>query len=116
MVSWLKKDLAQTKQQWLITFFHHPPYTKGSHDSDKKSDSGGRLIETRENILPVLERAGVDLVLSGHSHMYERSELINCHYGDSSTFNQSMIRAKAKNNIYQKMIIILVVIPGLYMP
>ena len=102
MLSWLKKDLQHTKQQWLITFFHHPPYTKGSHDSDNKWDSRGRLIKTRENILPILESAGVDLVFSGHSHMYERSKLINCHYGDSSTFKKNMVRAKANNNIYKK--------------
>jgi hypothetical protein len=102
MLSWLKKDLQETKQQWLIAFFHHPPYTKGSHNSDNKRDSGGRLISVRENILPLLEAAGVDLVLSGHSHMYERSALINCHYGDSSTFNQSMIRETTKNNKYKK--------------
>ncbi|GMR16634.1 MAG: hypothetical protein BMS9Abin31_0990 [Gammaproteobacteria bacterium] len=100
MLSWLKRDLQQTKQQWLITFFHHPPYTKGTHDSDNKSDSGGRLQKVRENILPILERAGVDLVFSGHSHMYERSELINCHYGESSTFKKSMIRTT--NNKYKK--------------
>ena len=102
MLSWLKKDLKQTKQQWLITFFHHPPYTKGSHNSDSKWDSDGRLISVREEILPLLEKAGVDLVLSGHSHMYERSELINCHYGNSSTFNKNMIRAKENNNKYYK--------------
>lgn len=102
MLSWLKRDLQQTKQQWLITFFHHPPYTKGTHDSDSKRDSRGRLVSVRENILPLLEKAGVDLVLSGHSHMYERSELINCHYSYSSTFNENMVRAKAKKNIYYK--------------
>lgn len=102
MLTWLKKDLQQTKQQWLITFFHHPPYTKGTHDSDNERDSGGRLISVRENILPLLESAGVDLVFSGHSHMYERSELMNCHYGDSSTFKKSMIRATNKNSQYKK--------------
>lgn len=102
MLSWLKKDLKETKQQWLITFFHHPPYTKGSHDSDNKRDSGGRLISVRENILPILESAGVDLVLSGHSHMYERSELINCHYGNSTTFRKVMIRDNDKNHRYKK--------------
>lgn len=102
MVGWLKKDLAQTKQQWLITFFHHPPYTKGSHDSDNRHDSRGRLVNARKNIVPVLEQAGVDLVFSGHSHMYERSEMIACHYDDSSTFKQSMIRAAANNKIYKK--------------
>lgn len=102
MLNWLKKDLEQTKQQWLITFFHHPPYTKGSHDSDSKRDSRGRLISVRENVLPILETAGVDLVLSGHSHMYERSELINCHYGYSSTFTKNLVRSQAKDNIYNK--------------
>ncbi len=102
MLSWLKKDLQQTKQQWLIAVFHHPPYTKGSHNSDDKGDSDGRLFTVRENILPLLERAGVDLVLSGHSHMYERSELMNCHYGESSSFTPAMIRAKNKNGIYTK--------------
>ncbi|MCK4866244.1 MAG: metallophosphoesterase family protein [Gammaproteobacteria bacterium] len=102
MLSWLKKDLKETKQQWLIAFSHHPPYTKGSHNSDNKRDSRGRLFTVRENILPLLEEAGVDLVFSGHSHMYERSELINCHYDVSSTFANSMIREQSKDNKYKK--------------
>ena len=102
MLSWLKKDLKETKQQWLIVVSHHPPYTKGSHDSDNKRDSRGRLTMVRENILPILEKAGVDLVLSGHSHMYERSDLMNCHYGDSSMLKKNMIRAASKNSKYKK--------------
>ena len=102
MVTWLKKDLSATKQQWLIVFSHHPSYTKGSHDSDNKRDSRARMTKVRENIVPLLEKAGADVVLSGHSHMYERSELINCHYGDSSTFKSAMIKKKAVNNQYQK--------------
>jgi len=102
MLSWLKKDLSATKQQWLIAFTHHPPYTKGSHDSDSKWDSRARMIKVRENVLPILEKAGVDVVLSGHSHMYERSELMNCHYGDSSSFNPSMVRMKDGDHQYQK--------------
>jgi len=91
MLNWLRRDLSKTKQQWLITVFHHPPYTKGTHDSDDSSDSSGRLVEVRQNINPILEQYGVDLVLSGHSHMYERSFLINCHYGDSTSLKKSMI-------------------------
>ena len=102
MLSWLKKDLKESRQQWLVAFFHHPPYTKGSHDSDNKRDSGGRLITVRKNILPVLEQAGVDLVVSGHSHMYERSELINCHYGLSDSFNSDYIREVSKQSVYHK--------------
>lgn len=82
MMSWLKADLQATTADWLIAFWHHPPYSKGSHNSDTET----QLIEMRRNFLPVLEDFGVDLVLTGHSHSYERSMLIDGHYGSSSTF------------------------------
>jgi acid phosphatase type 7 len=80
---WLKKDLAANTQQWTVVYFHHPPYTKGSHNSDTETD----LINMRQRIVPILERYKVDLVLNGHSHAYERSFLINGHYGLESTFS-----------------------------
>ncbi len=43
----------------------------------------------RQNFLPLLEAWGVDLVLSGHSHSYERSFLLDGHYGVSSTLDLS---------------------------
>ena len=86
MMSWLENDLASTSAMWIIAFWHHPPYTKGSHDSDRESN----LIDMRANALPILESYGVDLVLAGHSHSYERSYLIDGHYGSSSTFTESM--------------------------
>ena len=89
MATWLAADLAATAQPWIVAYFHHPPYTKGTHDSDSLADSGGRLVEMRENILPILEDGGVDLVFSGHSHSYERSFLIDGHYGYSASFNAS---------------------------
>ena len=81
MLTWLAADLAATDAQWLVAFWHHPPYSRGSHDSDFYSDSGGRLVDMRENVLPMLEARGVDLVLGGHSHLYERSYLIDGVYG-----------------------------------
>ena len=48
------------------------------------------MREMRENALPILEAEGVDLVLTGHSHSYERSFLIDGHYGASGTFVPSM--------------------------
>ena len=39
---------------------------------------------------PFLERYGVDLVLTGHTHAYERSYLIDGHYGLSDTFTDAM--------------------------
>jgi hypothetical protein len=77
MARWLKSDLALVdKAKWLIAFWHHAPYTKGSHDSDSET----QLIEMHEYIMPILDDAGVDLVLTGHSHIYERSMLIDGAY------------------------------------
>lgn len=81
MAQWLRADLEQADAQWLIAFWHHPPYTKGSHDSDIE----GQLIEMRENFMPILEAAGVDLVLTGHSHIYERSMLMDGAYDTPTT-------------------------------
>jgi acid phosphatase type 7 len=76
MATWLKTDLEKVKADWLIAFWHHPPYTKGTHDSDKEVE----LVEMREHIMPILEGAGVDVVLTGHSHIYERSMLMDGAY------------------------------------
>jgi hypothetical protein len=98
MMQWLRLELAATRQNWIIAFWHEPPYTKGTHDSDVPKDSGGRLREMRENALPILEEGGVDLVLSGHSHTYERSMLIDGHYGPSATLQPSMMVNRGDGN------------------
>ncbi|WP_133717483.1 DNRLRE domain-containing protein [Methylocaldum gracile] len=85
MLSWLESDLQASNADWNIAFWHHPPYSKGSHDSD--SDTA--MTQMRQNVLPILENYGVDLVLSGHSHSYERSKFIDGHYGSSSTFSDA---------------------------
>ncbi len=56
------------------------------------------MQDMREHALPLLEAAGVDLVLSGHSHMYERSYLIDCHYDTSDSFGQSNIVSDGINH------------------
>jgi hypothetical protein len=86
MYVWARADLEATAQEWIIAYWHHPPYSKGSHDSDAESG----LIEMRQNFNPLLEEYGVDLVLCGHSHGYERSFFLDGHYGNSSTLTPSM--------------------------
>ena len=82
---WLSADITDTNQDWIVAMWHHPPYSKGSHDSDDE----GQLVAAREYMNPILEAGGVDLVLCGHSHNYERSFLIDGHYGSSDTWNPS---------------------------
>jgi acid phosphatase type 7 len=92
MLTWLQQDLAANTNDWLIAFWHSPPYTKGSHDSDNRIDNFGNMIQMRTNVVPILESYGVDLVLCGHSHNYERSHLLNGHYGFSQTLASSMLK------------------------
>jgi 3',5'-cyclic AMP phosphodiesterase CpdA len=91
-VKWIKKDLDANKNNgWVVAFWHHPPYTMGSHDSDKEAE----LVKIRENFIRILERYGVDLILCGHSHLYERSRLMRGHFGPELTFDS------VKNNLSQ---------------
>jgi len=74
MYAWLEDDLDQARargKRWLIVFMHHPPYSRGTHDSTSESD----LITLHANLVPLFGAEGVDLVLTGHSHVYERSFL-----------------------------------------
>jgi hypothetical protein len=61
--AWLDEDLAATTQPWKIVYLHRPPYSSGEHGSD---------TSLRTALAPVLERHGVQLVLAGHDHNYER--------------------------------------------
>jgi hypothetical protein len=81
MIDWLEMDLKATDKDWIIAYMHHGPYTKGSHDSDTEHSH----VKARRYMTPLLERYGVDLVLAGHSHSYERSMLINGHHSNMST-------------------------------
>lgn len=98
MANWLKQDLANTKQTWKIAYWHHPAYSKGHHDSDTERE----LVEMRENIVPILEQSGVDVVYAGHSHDYERTMLLNGHYGNSKTLTKEMILNSSSGDINKK--------------
>ena len=81
MLQWTMQDAAATNQDWIIAFWHHPPYSHGSHNSDLES----KLIDMRENALPILEAAGVDIILCGHSHSFERSFFVSGAYNTPTT-------------------------------
>ncbi len=85
-INWLKQDLDSNQMEWTIVFFHHPPYSKGGHDSDLETE----LILIRENVLPILEQYKIDLVIYGHSHSYERTHLMKNHFGLSSTYDKAI--------------------------
>ena len=85
MKDWIEQDLDQNDKPWVIAYFHQPPYSKGSHDSDGPLELVMRAM--RERVIPLLEQYDIDLVICGHSHVYERSHLIHGHYGNSGSWD-----------------------------
>lgn len=96
-VQWVKKDLELNKNKgWTIAYWHYPPYSKGTHDSD----TDGIMTSIRENFIKILERYGVDLIICGHSHVYERSKLMEGHYGRSETFDAAKHNLSNSSGLY----------------
>jgi len=59
---WLKDDLAASKARCTLAYWHAPMYSSGGHAPSKRM----------QDIWRALHAAGVELVLSGHDHDYER--------------------------------------------
>ena len=63
-LDWLERQLQETSSPWKICFFHHPLYSDGKfHGPD---------LDLRAVLEPLFEKYGVNVVLSGHDHVYER--------------------------------------------
>ena len=81
--SFVRNDLISTSQnpdiKWIIVYFHHPMYTSPSeHSSD---------LLLRETYHPLFDLYGVDLVLQGHNHNYQRSYPIT--YNNDKNINNN---------------------------
>ena len=61
---WLEETLAASDADWTVVAMHHPAFSAGFHGSDD---------DVREAFSSTFERYGVDLVLAGHDHDYQRS-------------------------------------------
>ena len=65
--AWLEHTLRASTARWRIVTLHHPPYSAGYQ---------GSALDVRAAFSPLFERYGVQLVLAGHEHDYERSQPI----------------------------------------
>lgn len=81
---WLLDELKCNDRQWVYVFFHHPPWTNAwSADyfvpfTDYFLYQGNE--DMRTDLVPFFEQYGVDFVLNGHSHCYQRGELNGVKY------------------------------------
>ena len=62
-VKWLEKELQASGSDWKIAYFHHPLYTTARR---------GPEVELRAILEPLFVKYGVDVVFTGHEHVYER--------------------------------------------
>ena len=63
-VIWIDRQLSESKADWKILFFHHPIYSSGRYAFSS--------AQRRSLIERVLIEHQVDVVFSGHEHVYER--------------------------------------------
>jgi predicted phosphodiesterase len=63
-LAWFRRELLESGTAWKIVFFHHPLYTSGRYRAGARS--------LRLAVEPILVEGDVDVVLSGHEHVYER--------------------------------------------
>ena len=63
-LEWLDQTLSTSQEPWKIAYFHHPIYSNGKRH--------GSNVELRIRLEPLFLRHGVQVVFSGHDHMYER--------------------------------------------
>jgi hypothetical protein len=61
---WLEESLKGTHEAWKIAYFHHPLYSDGRRH--------GSEVELRVRLEPLFLKYGVNVVYSGHDHIYER--------------------------------------------
>jgi hypothetical protein len=64
---WFEKAVTESRAEWKIAFMHHPVYTSGRYSLAAR---GIRLA-----LESTFVNGGIDVVFSGHEHIYARSEL-----------------------------------------
>jgi hypothetical protein len=63
-LSWLEKELENSRADWKICYFHHPLYSSAARH--------GSAVELRLVLEPLFVKYGVQVVFAGHEHVYER--------------------------------------------
>jgi predicted MPP superfamily phosphohydrolase len=62
--AWIEEALQSSKDKWKIAYFHHPLYSDGGRH--------GSSVDLRVILEPLFVKYGVNVVFSGHDHIYER--------------------------------------------
>ncbi len=63
---WLRRTLARSQQRCVVAAWHHPLQTSGNYAGDADVQANARPLWR------IADAGGVDIVLNGHDHLYER--------------------------------------------
>jgi 3',5'-cyclic AMP phosphodiesterase CpdA len=63
-LDWLDATLRDAREDWKVCYFHHPLYSNASRH--------GSSVDLRLLLEPIFLKNGVNVVFSGHDHVYER--------------------------------------------
>ncbi len=63
-LAWIERALGSATEAWKIAYFHHPLYSDGRRH--------GSAVDLRVRLEPIFVKYGVNVVYSGHDHVYER--------------------------------------------
>lgn len=71
--AWLREVIAEhgAEAEWTVAAWHHSLYSTASHATDAD------IEKRREWMPPLMSELGVDVVLSGHDHVYNRTHMLN---------------------------------------
>jgi hypothetical protein len=64
---WLEKETTGSRAEWKIAYLHHPLYTSGRYTLAARG--------IRFSLESAFVNGGVNVVFTGHEHIYERSEI-----------------------------------------
>ena len=70
----IEKAIEMTKNQnikWKVVGFHHAIYSAATHANDDD------IIKRRAEYPALMKQYGIDLIVSGHDHVYTRSRMMN---------------------------------------
>jgi predicted MPP superfamily phosphohydrolase len=63
-LAWLEDKLKNSDAKWKIAYFHHPMFTSAKYH--------GPDLDLRQQLMPLFTKYGVNVVWSGHEHVYEQ--------------------------------------------
>ena len=69
-VAWVKKDLEKTEKKWKIVLMHKDVLQYGFNPETRPETREEGFSEEGKIFMPLFDRYGVDIVLSGHLHTY----------------------------------------------